>query len=73
MYVTLTFPKCYSLLFTLSCSAVQHELHAMFFPEVHVYYTSVYNGEKRQTLLTRIWIGEEITPSDCMWKMKLEH
>jgi hypothetical protein len=28
---------------------------------------------KTEALLTRIWIGEEITPTDFMWKMKLKH
>jgi hypothetical protein len=34
----------------------------MIFPEVHVYYKE----GKTETLLTRIWIGEEITPTDFM-------
>lgn len=33
IYVTITFPKCCTLLSTLSYSAAQHELHAMFFPK----------------------------------------
>jgi hypothetical protein len=46
----------------------------MIIPEVHVYYTQERKKEeKTETLLTRIWIGEEITPTDFMWKMKLKH
>jgi len=38
---------------------------------------TTYKKEKKEgrteTLLTRIWIGEEIIPTDVMWKMKLKH
>jgi hypothetical protein len=30
-------------------------------------------AEKPETLLTRMWTGEEITPTDFTWKMKLKH
>ena len=46
----------------------------MIFPEDHVYYTQERKKEgKTETLLTRIWIGEEITPTDFMSEMKLKH